>query len=241
MSKFWNQVKDTAAISVQYVKEKTGATSTAVDPVFQAASEKFDIIHERVFKFIADIEEILKILPKVCDAGLGFSTGLVNADQQSGGYATTVAGAFDEFFKAVDRLSKEQFITPTNEIVLNNLKSLRNQLVDLDKLRDKRRKNQLLVDSLSEKVNSLSKKPNTAEELTKTRVRLEVKQKKLAERTQKFVQQVEDLWVRRFLMIENPLQDFVGIVFLYAQNMFGDLQNLQRAVTPQELQTQFSA
>ena len=103
---------------------------------------------------------------------------------------------------------------------MKNLKDLRQQLVDLEKLRDKRRKNQLLVDSLSEKAANLSKKPNAAEELAKTRIRLEIKQKKLAERTQTFVQQIDDLWVRRFVIIETPLQDFVGIVFLYAQNMF---------------------
>ena len=241
MSKLWNQVKDTAAIGVQFVKEKTGASSTEVDPVFQAASEKFDIIQERVIKFITDIEEILKVVPRVCEAGLNFSSGLITADQQSGGYVSSVASAFDTFFKAVDALSKDQLISPSNEIVMKNLKALRQQIIDLDKLRAKRRKNQLLVDSLSQKVASLSKKTNSADELAKTRIRYEAKQQKLVQRTQTFVQQVEDLWVRRFAIIEAPLQDFVGIIFLYAQNMFSDLQNLQKTVTPQELQTAFPA
>ncbi|OHT01426.1 hypothetical protein TRFO_31745 [Tritrichomonas foetus] len=238
MTSLLNKGKEYTKMAFQYIKEKTGTTAHEVDPEYQTACEQFEIMKARVAKFIVDVNEILNIIPCICSAGLNFSSSLLSADQKSGGNCSELSNSFDIFFKKMDMLVKDKLLSISRPAVIDILKSMKSRFNELEVLRDERRKTQLLCDSIRDDLETISKS-GTPEKVAKTRIEYEGKLRILEQQTNLFKVEMAKLWEQRFNLIEVPLQQLVGIVFLFCQDSFEHLQELQKVVTQEELTRQY--
>lgn len=238
MAKMWETIKDTSAIGLQFLKEKAGAAQIEINPEYQAACEKYSILKDRLKRFNSDIDQAMIIIPKIYESANGITSSINSIEKKVRPEGPSQpAAALEVFFAQTKKLADEDFVKLT-KTRMEAINIITEQLHQLHDLKAKRRQNQLLSASLADKCESLSKKDKTTQ-LAETKIRLDLTNDQLEKETNEFIQRVNAMWEQRFTMIEQPLQDFIGIVFSFCQKVFSHLQALQQSISPQELDAEY--
>ncbi|KAK8863695.1 hypothetical protein M9Y10_011385 [Tritrichomonas musculus] len=238
MKAFLDKVENQFTITVQAIKEKTGTTKADVDPEYQSAVEQFEIVKSRVHKFIGDINDIITIIPDICKSGVHFSQSLISAEEKNNGSSSDLSQSFDVFFRNMQDLVDSELIKMSEPAVMEILRNLQIQFKELEELQKNRRTTQLLCDSLRDKLAKISNSGNP-NEVAQVRLQFEAKQTELKKLTDDFKNQMKSVWEQRFNMLDVPFQQFVGIIFLFCQQSYGQLQELQKNVTKEELMHEY--
>ena len=237
MSGFFEKAKEKALIASQFLKEKAGTTQTEVDPEYQTAIEQFKIIKNRLKQFIEDVNEILDCIQPICETGRNFASSLKIAEDRIGS-DNTLSNSFDKFFYRLNELAKGNLIALSKPAVLDYLKTLKSQFDELETIQNERRNIQLLCDSYRDALDKISKS-GKPDDVAKKRILYESKMQTLKEYTDRFKREMSILWEQRFKILEVPLQQLIGIVYLFCQESFGYLKELQTTVTLEELSQQY--
>ena len=226
MASLFKEISKATSIGVQFVKEKTGVVKTEVNPQFENATERFQILLEQFTTFKADIEVILQSAQASASAGVEMSKTLSEANNSIGGVSQQVVTPTCEFFTKNDNMLSEHFIGLVNTQIMEQFNKYIDQLKDLKELKDKRIKTALYVGSLKSDIDTYSKE-GKSEKLTKAKIEYEQQSDNLAHQTNDFITQVNALWDSRVAILEAAMFEFVGIANTYSQFLYGNLQIMQ--------------
>lgn len=240
MKAFLDKVEDQFNITVQAIKEKTGTTKAEIDPDYQSAIEQFEVIKSRVHKFIGDVNDILTIIPDICKSGIHFSESLIAAEEKKGEQLSDISRSFDVFFHKMQELIESDLIAVSKPAVMDYLRDIQKKFQELEEIQKNRRTTQLLCDSLRDKLAKITNNGNP-NEVAQVKIQYEAKQAELNNLTDSFKNEMKILWEQRFNIFDVPFQQFVSLIFLFCQQSYGNLQELQKNVTKEELMHDYPA
>ena len=240
MKAFFDKVEDQFNITVQALKEKTGTTKAEIDPEYQSAVEQFEIIKSRVHKFIGDVNDILTIIPEICKSGIRFSESLISAEEKKGDQLSEISCSFDVFFHKMQELIETDLISVSKPAVMDYLRDVQKKFQELEEIQKNRRNTQLLCDSLRDKLAKITNNGNP-NEVAQVKLQFEAKQTELNKLTDTFKNEMKIVWEQRFNIFDVPFQQFVSLIFLFCQQSYGNLQELQKNVTKEELMHEYPA
>ena len=226
MSKIWGEISKATSIGVQFVKEKTGVVKAEVNPQFENAAEKFQILLEQLTTFKSDVEVILQSAQSAANAGVEMCKSLSEADQAIGGASRPVIQPITEFFNKNNSMLNEHLVGLVNTNVLQNFNQYIEDLKHLKELKEKRVKTALYVASLKNDIENYSK-DGKSEKLTKAKIEYEQQNDDLIKSTNEFIASVNNLWNTRVQILESAMFEFVGIAYTYSQFLYGNLQIMQ--------------
>lgn len=240
MKAFFDKVEDQFNITVQAIKEKTGTTKAEIDPEYQSAVEQFEILKARVHKFIGDVNDILTIIPDICKSGIRFSESLISAEEKKGDQLSDISRSFDVFFHRMQELIESDLIAVSKPAVMDYLRDVQKKFQELEEIQKNRRTAQLLCDSLRDKLAKVTNGGNL-NEVAQVKLQYEAKQAELNNLNDSFKNEMKVLWEQRFNIFDVPFQQFVSLIFLFCQQSYGNLQDLQKNVTKEELMYDYPA
>ena len=136
MSKIWGEISKATSIGVQFVKEKTGVVKAEVNPQFENAAEKFQILLEQLTTFKSDVEVILQSAQSAANAGVEMCKSLSEADQAIGGASRPVIQPITEFFNKNNSMLNEHLVGLVNTNVLQNFNQYIEDLKHLKELKE---------------------------------------------------------------------------------------------------------
>ncbi|OHT04747.1 hypothetical protein TRFO_06181 [Tritrichomonas foetus] len=234
-SPLWVQLKENATIGVQIMREKTGTMQPEVNPEYQVAVEHFEIMRERLKKFFLNVKEILDIIPAVCESGSSFAEELNKANTKSDGKLDNLSKLFDSFYKALQSAVDSNLVYPT---FFDPLNKIRTEFEQIENLKDQRRKVQLLYEDAREKL-SIAENLNLVKKIEHRRQKMITKKEECEKMTEEFKEKVGKLWVKRYEILEEPLEMFISLIYGFCLESFKFLRELQTGATPEELMQQF--
>ena len=234
MSKLWGEITKATSIGMQYVKEKAGAAKAEVNPEYEVAIERYDILNERFSTFFADLKTVMEFFGLVFQSGVEISQELDKADKAAGSTSAQFVQLLLLFFERSKNSANNLFISNNQQYVVESLQKILDQLNHLGQIRNKRRKHQLLCDSLKNDIENLSKGGN-AERLTKAKIQYEQTKDKMNQETIEFITSVNQIWQGRVIILESALQDFIRFSYQFAMELNMDLQGLTQSLIPPSL------
>jgi hypothetical protein len=226
MSSLWGNITKATSIGVQYVKEKTGVVKAEVNPHFESACERFQVIKQQFTTFKSDVDVIVKTAKSASQAGTEIARTIVEAEQTEGTQIPPIIKPINVFFNKNKSMADEHFAGLIDSNIFTSFNKYLEQLDALDKLKDSRVKLALFVASLKNDIKTYSKE-GKSEKLTKAKIEYEEQNKTLEQQTAQFINEVNDLWNSRVAILEAAMFEFVGISYTYSQFVYGNLQIMQ--------------
>lgn len=233
----WGKLKTNAKIGVQYIKEKTGTTQVEIDPEYEAANQKLNLIQENNTKFMTEFKEIIDLLPEINESCINISNSFSKINSDFNDNFAQISNSQESFFHQITDIMKDEFIEPVNQKIIEDFKETMNKIKALLNLRDERRKTQLMCDSLRDQYEKSRKE--TPEAIVKIRKKYDAKQEELKNQTNDFIGRVNEMWDNRFVIIDEPMKDFVNLLFAFCFKTYGYLSVLNQSLTEEELSQQF--
>ena len=222
----------------QHAKEFIGLAKYEKIPEIEEAKKRLQIIEER-FNFLSEqISAIFNLIPNMINTTNEISECLVEADRKNGLKAKTIVNTIKLFYETIGEDASNILIKQYEDSVVVTLKEQRETIDTLKEMRQNRHKLRLTVASYKDKVEVLSK-IGDPKLLTSTRIQLHEKEQELDKISKKFVRCVNRLWDHRNDLIEQPMEELIGIVFNFCKGIYTPLQMLMTAVSPEELQKDY--
>lgn len=210
-------------MGMQFMKEKTGNSRTEVDPAYDEACTRFDDLTKRVDILIEDINDVLNSIPAVLQSGMEFSSAASSAIILAGKPELPVNEKLTKTFNQISSLMKNDPLCKSNSIVLGSLMSIKKNFEGIEKIREKRRKCQLLCDAARDDLDNAIKKgkKDKIPSLTSNYDNLKLEMNSL---TEEFVKQVNFLSDKQYEIIQEPLIKLTGISFALLKTSVENLQ-----------------
>lgn len=226
MSGLWNEITKATSIGVQYVKEKTGVAKAEVNPQFETACERFQVLRQQFSTFKSDIDLIVNAAQSASQAGLDIGSSIDTANKANGEAITPIASPINEFFSKNKSMLDEHFVGLVDKNVMTSFKQYLEQFENLEKLKDSRIKLALYVASLKNDIDTYSKE-GKSDKLTKAKIEYEEQKNTLQSQTVEFINTVTGLWNSRVAILEAAMFEFVGVSYTFSQFLYGNLQIMQ--------------
>ena len=239
-SPLWESIRERTTIGVQKIKERTGSIQLETDPEFQTASERFETMNKRLKMFYTNAEEILKLLPVICDTGIDFAKSLVEANEQTHG-KISVSANYDVFFTNLKNVINKNLMVDhdVNIDLIEYLKTVTEHFRELENLRDQVRNTQLLLSHSKEKI-KMAQRLNMKEKMEIYSKKSEIQKEELNKLNKDFISQVNELWVQRYHLLEIPLEKLVNFIYNLSIECFKLIHDFHLGIKPEELMHQFT-
>ncbi|EAY01126.1 hypothetical protein TVAG_040310 [Trichomonas vaginalis G3] len=226
MSKLWHEVKKGTSIATQYVKEKTGVSKSEVNPLFESACEKYQVLNEQFTTFKSDLDVILDSAQKASKSGAEMTKYLQQADKANGSSSQSVVVPVCNFFENNEKVIKEQFNDTVEKDVMANFKEVLKTMDHLGELKSKRNKTALYVGSLKNDTEKYAKNGDS-EKLTKAKIEYEQQLDTLNHQTEEFINTVGQLWQTKASILETAIQEFFSITYGLSRQLYGNVQTME--------------
>lgn len=223
------KMKKESKILGQKIKEKTGLSSSDVDPVYQNACEKYKKLNEEFNQIKSDMDVIIDSAQKASQSGVEMAKVLAKADENNGNTSKEILNPITTFFSAGEKNVKEKFTDPASERIVTNFTEVLKKMEYLGELKKKRDNTSYYVNSLNGSIKKLADQ-NDAEKLTKVKIELAQNQEDLKNQTNEFVTAVNEIYNNKVNIVETAMQEFFAISFNFAVEMNRDVNMLSQTV-----------
>jgi len=234
MKRYFNHIVEASTLGFQYIKETTGTTQIVIDPQYESACEQWKILQERLMTLRGDIESVLKCLPTIYETGKLFSSSVIVAESKTEKEPSTLSHTWKLFFDELEFNMEKNLISKMNQLMAQSFDLIREKFDELSNLKDKRRKCQLLTDSLRDKLENISSS-GKPEEIAQTKMEFDSKKLELESITSEFVSEVNELWNKRIQLIESPLHQMISYLFEFGKQAYLSLSIMKTTITTEEL------
>ena len=119
------------------------------------------------------------------------------------------------------------------------IKDTRETINKLKEIQENRHEIRLYTSYLKDKFDELSKNNKNQEELTKVKFEYEEMKTQLQQITDQFVKYVNNLWNIRQKMIDDPMQEFISILYDVLRKSYPELQSLMGNIPPEEFKQDY--
>ena len=206
----------------QLMKEKTGNAQAESDPAFDDASERFDLLVKRVDILMTDIFNVLQSIPAVVKSSMDFSSASCSAAIYAGNPEPEIPKKLSKNFERINDILNKPPLNQSNYIILQNLRQVKEKLDQVEKLRSKRKENQLLCDSARDDLINYQKK-NKTEKIPQAQKNFDTLKTKLNLSTKEFIVNVNELWDQQYDIIQEPLSKLVSFSYALLKNSVDNL------------------
>jgi len=196
------------------MKEMAGKSQAEEDPAYNLALEHFHILEERLNDFIINITNLIRCIPDLCKAISDYSYTVSNYDKLYNSQLAEKISAFTNFAEKIKDLVKSEPMKSSLDSSLRTISVFQNKLKELELVPERRRRNQLLADSLREQYEKTLVKGNE-NKINSAKISYEQQKHKLNLITEDFIIGVDFLWERRSAMVEEPMKELVAILFSF--------------------------
>ena len=225
MTKLFGELSKATSIGMQFMKEKTGFAKVENNPIYEEALIHFEELNSRYSEFYADIKSIIEFLGQSTKSGVEMSEKIFETNEKMGNSENQFFTQLKLFFINNNNNNQEKIINIIEKQILENIQNVLNQLNHLGQIKNKRRKHQLLCDSLKNEMESIIKTGN-AEKLTKTTILYEQTKDKMNNETNEFIQKISFLWNGKIIVFELALNQLIGLIYNFTQESLNNLNNL---------------
>lgn len=200
-------------MGVQAIREKTGADRAEIDPKYEDAASRFDLIQERVHSLLNDCTNLIKTIGPIVNIGKDFAESAMTNALFAKNSQSRPAKQLVKMFTDLHQCLNSEFIKEETQNAVQNITNINEKLDSIEKFKEKRRKAQLLYNSAKFDLEQSLHKGNEAktQKLAKTYMK---KKEEMEEVTQQFITQVEFIWEHQFEIIEEPLNNLVRLSFM---------------------------
>ena len=212
-------------IGIQYIKEKTGNYISENDPAYDLAFEHFNLLKLKLNSFLKDINDLIESINNTILSlnELSHSFTFINKK-----FNTNVENLTVQFEKYSDRFLFLIHHEPFNQInveINQKIELFQNKIIELEKIPEIRNKNQLLANSYKEKFEKYEKN-NEIEKFEKFKIKFIEQQFLVNSISEKFILEINELWENRFIMIDEPLKEFISIIYNFYDSSMENFKNL---------------
>ena len=196
----------------QFVKEKTGNAQKVADPAYDDASERFDLLIKRVDILISDISNVLQSIPSVVKSSIEFGSVASSAAIYAENSESEIPKKLSKNFEKINEILNKPPLNESNKIILESLWQMKAKFDQVEKMRTKRKENQLLCDSARDDLINYQKK-NKTEKIPQAQKNFNTLKTKLNISTKEFIANVNELWENQYDIIQQPLSKLVSLSY----------------------------
>ena len=218
----------------QEVKEFLGLSQYDKMPEIEDSKKKLKLIEQRYVFLQQQISIIFSLIPQTVITSNKLADILVQADRKNGLKSRTLVNTIQLFFETLGEDAKDILMKQYEGRVFITLKEQEETISLLKSMKEERHKIRLLAASYRQKADSMAKIGDPTL-LTKMKMLQKEKEEELEKISKRFVKCVNRLWDHRNQLIEQPMQQLVGIVFNYCKCIYPALQVLMNSVTREDL------
>ncbi|EAY04550.1 hypothetical protein TVAG_244510 [Trichomonas vaginalis G3] len=204
-------------IGVQAIKEKTGMANEEVDPKYEDARQRFEIIHEKVTSLFEDMLLLIRGIQPLAITGKEFSdaatTNAIACQNSQSKPAKQLAKMFGDLMECIN----SDFIKDESKYIQQHIHEIKVKLESIESIKDKRRKAYLLYSSTKSNLESVHQKGTDVKIQKAEKEYLDAKNE-METYTQMYITQVDEIWEHQYEIIEQPLNNLFRLAYVLLMN-----------------------
>ena len=239
IKKIGEKVINQVVIQQQHLKEKAGVSQREIIPEVEDAKEKLKFLDLHFQTFEDQITELNKLIPDMTSSSADFAKVISEFGSQTSPKANRLSADVYSYFQSVSSSCREVTDSTVGKNLSFMIKDTRETINKLKEIQENRHEIRLYTSYLKDKFDELSKNNKNQEELTKVKFEYEEMKTQLQQITDQFVKYVNNLWNIRQKMIDDPMQEFISILYDVLRKSYPELQSLMGNIPPEEFKQDY--